>query len=592
MNVTRHLRVSSLARADVFAALAAVAAAAFLSCSDSGTTLGPNRSDLKGSVIVRVQDANTREPVAGAAVSLVGGPEGTTGDDGKVTFPDVPSGTYFVRTAKGGYETGEEALESTVKGELTPVPVLVSRTISLYKSGAVVKGRLLLRPNKGKEPIKSPGAVTVEMRLTGAFAKALRTAVTTASGDFSFDSLPELSTYALRVPEFTVDGKRYRLTVPTPVSAVLYAGEQFTMPVTVLDPVASSALQLLSLTSAKLEKGKPLSVEFATPVDTSALAAGSILLAANGANIAAEVSWSSDLTVLAVKPYQADWAEASSYTLTLTSLVDNQGGPLRGPQGESYVVISATIASPASNPAKIANLRLRANLYLPNIGSVDTGVVDYLTSSYRLLWSKDSGALGYDVYTREAQDSAWKQVAAFVTDTQFNISAYNRPLSKGPLRQHMVVPKGDKASTSFDGAAALMVEDGVKPTLSTSSPVTLLSGLGFSNLGGSAKRTVELSVSLRSYSSGTLEPLDTSKAPDIRVGEGCNGFGSCDSTYAPKLLGFAWTSRTTAKVQMEVEAGKDGRRDSLVIDFSKVADLNGNVFDTLPNAPVLKFLTY
>lgn len=556
-------------------ALLILSAIGLISCNkdEKGNVLGPNGVALSGDVILKILDANTRQPLEDAAISLVGGPEGKTGKDGQVTLKGVKSGGYFVRVEKAGFETSESSLDAALKGELTPVPVITSKSIMIYRKGVKVKGRIFVRPDR-KSAQRDAENVTVELRMTGAFLNPLRTAKTNADGEYAFDSLPELTSCAVRTAEFTVEGKTYRLGESAAVSGNLLAGESQTVPVAMLEPVTRGMLQVLTASPAVLEKGKALRIEFTAKVDTSTLETGSIVLRLNSGTLAAALSWDADFRVLEVKPYQSDWS-LGTYTVSLSGFNDVEGNPIGSGLGGS-VSVSGALAAGESPLTKLEGLALRASIYIARESrNVDTNVVDYFTSMYRLHWKKAGGASAYDIYTREASDSAWRLQTQGVVDTQTTLS-FGSPINGKPLaRQHMVVPRGTGFSQGFDLAASLEVKDGVKPVIYVPGSATSSFG-AFNNISGIAAKTAPVTVSLTTPT-GSLEPLDTSKVPELSVREGCRtALSSCDSTYVPKPLRFRWTSRTSGIAEVEVEAGKDGRQDTLIIDFSKVTDLGGN----------------
>jgi hypothetical protein len=264
--------------------------------------------------------------------------------------------------------------------------------------------------------------------------------------------------------------------------------------------------------------------------------------------------------------------------VALSGFSDTEGNPIGSGLGGS-VMVTASLAVDEVPVGKLKGLALRASIYVPKESrNVDTNVVDWLTTLYRLQWEKTEGASSYDIFTREGTDSAWRLINQGVLDTQATLSFGTPMAGKQLFRQHMVVPRGLKFTQGFDAAGSIDVKDGVKPILSVPGSPTSSFG-AFNNLSGSAAKTVNVFVSLSSPL-GTLEPLDTSKTPEVSVREGCkSSLSSCDSTYAPKPLRFRWTSRIAGVADLEVEAGKDGRQDTIIVDFSKLTDLAGNAIE-------------
>lgn len=71
-------------------------------------THGAGEAGEDGSIVGRVTDAGTGDPLAGANVVLVGTREGAAaGSDGEYTITEIAAGTYLVRATVIGYEPGE-----------------------------------------------------------------------------------------------------------------------------------------------------------------------------------------------------------------------------------------------------------------------------------------------------------------------------------------------------------------------------------------------------------------------------------------------------------------------------------------------------
>jgi hypothetical protein len=309
-----------------------------LSCTTEPLEVSP---DLKGSINLLILDASTTAPVSGVRAELVGKSSGRTSAAGQITFNDVRAGSYFVRLEKAGYETSQEPVTLGTAGTLEVAALTTSQTFRIHKNGVSIKGRLLLRPVNSPDTtaqIPAPG-VRVELRSTATgtgsgntiYPFSVRTATTSPTGHFTFDTLPELSSYTLTVPEFSNGGKLFGLTAASVVSGSLLAGQSYTHPNIVLNPVTSGTLQVFAR-STRLESAQPWVFEFSSGIDTSRLAATSIQLrraigTGTPANIASRRTWNSDFTVLSVSPDSTGtgtWIAGSTYSVVLTSVRDFQ----------------------------------------------------------------------------------------------------------------------------------------------------------------------------------------------------------------------------------------------------------------------------
>ncbi len=289
-------------------------------------------ADLKGTVSIIVRDANTQLPLNDVRVELIGKGTARTASDGRVVFEEVRAGTYFVRLRKTGYEESQHALTVATAGTQEVAALSLNQNFVMRRVGAAVSGRLLLQRQSAPDTTATvPAAgVKIELQMTATggvtYVTPVRTATTNAGGYFTFDSLPELSTYTLSIPEFVNGGKRFNLGT-TSVTAGLLAGQQFTQPHIVLTPVVTGSLQVFA-PSALLAQNNPFVLEFSSPVDTSKLTLSAIQLRSHlgvpATNIASTRAWSANLTVLSVIPASGTWNTSLTYSIQLTGVRDNQ----------------------------------------------------------------------------------------------------------------------------------------------------------------------------------------------------------------------------------------------------------------------------
>jgi hypothetical protein len=414
----------------------------------------------------------------------------------------------------------------------------------------------------------------------------VRTVKTDSNGRYLFEDLPEHAVYEVEVPDVMVGGRNYRQEyVSIDNAPMTSAAPVFTASSILLSPTPGGSLTAHA-PSNLLVKGQPLILEFSNPIDTAKLAFFTIRLSMVSStdieHIAARLTWSKDRTTLSVMPYQSDWADGFTYEIFLSEVTDDFGGTL-----STYLDGFAVSAAAPITLKAVTNLRLRATTLIRS-ASVDTTIVDYGTSPYRLSWTRVAGADGYSVFYRHAPDSAWQLQGvnpnpSLPTDTTVSVTLTPpTPAGKAWTRYLMVLPNSPAGLAPYSLGALMTVRDGVKPSLNTAgSAITAPLGASFNNATASARAiTLTLSTVL---TGGQNDPIDTTKKPTVRIGNG----GVAGTFAAPS---FTWTSRTGGTLNVSVPPNTDGSGDTVVVDFSGVTDLAGNTFDNLPNAPVLRYL--
>lgn len=564
--------------------LGGLSALLLLASCDSATTM--TSGDLRGTVTLFIVDANTSLPVEDVRVDLLGVGSAST-NEGHVNFKNVKAGTYFAHLSKKGYESSQTVIVSEVQGSETVVATNLSQTLWIHKLGAKVRGRLLVRNLKGDSTSaarNAPVDLWSSSTTGSSFLNPVRTVKTDSNGWYLFEDLAERAEYAVRIPDLKVGVHTYRQDfVPINNGLMTSASPTFTAPVTLLSPAASGSLTIYSL-SYQLAKGQPILLEFSNSVDTAKLAFSAITLSmvspfGIAAPIASRLTWSKNRTTLSIMPYQSDWADGFSYEITFDEVPDEFGHTL------STVLYSFALPAPPATLTAVTNLRLRATASIRG-ASVDTTIVDYATTPYRLSWNKVAGAAGYSVYFRQATDSAWQVRATTATsaptDTTVTLTP-GTPPGRAWTRYLMVLPNSFTKPVPYSLGALMTVRDGVKPSLNTAgSAITAPGGASFNNATATA-RAIALTLSTV-LTGGQNDPIDTTKKPTVRVGNG----GVAGTFAAP---GFVWTSLTGGTLNVSVPANTNGSGDTIVVDFSAVTDLAGNPFDNLPNAPVLRYLT-
>jgi hypothetical protein len=575
-----------------FFALWSLLALLFLTACNSDSKLINSNADLKGMVTIFVLDAATGVPVEKAQIQIVGVGTKSTSADGEAAFSDVRAGAYLVRLEKKGYETSQEPISVTTSGTEQVVAINLTSTFRLHKTGVSIKGRVFFRQDfSDTATLRTDSGIAVQLRLTATgtgsgstvYLASVRTVKTSLNGMFSFDSLPEATSFAVIIPEFSRGGKSFSAGSATVSSGTLLSGQSYTHPNINLSPVSNTSLQAF-VGSTKLTLGQPLVVEFSSPVDTAAIFSGSssaiqLRLTPTGGTsqpIAASISWNSDLTQASILPYQSPWVANATYSVSLNAVRTLLGATV------TTTFSGFALPAPAVALSAVTNPRLRATPVIRGV-STDTDVVDYATTPYRLSWNRVNGAEGYRVYYRQATDSAWQlrtsTATSLSTDTTVNLTPLT-PTGKAWTRYLMILPNSSAQVVPYSLGALLTVKDGVKPALASNNPITAPGGTLWA--ANPALRTISLTVPV-ALANSQNDPLDTTKKPTVRTAQG-PGSASYVATAS-----FVWTSLTSGRVDVVVGANQDARLDSVIVDFSNVTDLNNNTFDLQGGPRVLTF---
>jgi hypothetical protein len=301
-----------------------------LAACTADTMLDPN---LEGTASITVLDANTNQPVDGVTLEFVGGPDKKTSSVGQATFENLRAGAYLVRLSKNGFESSQEPLTITTSGTEKVVAVNVTQTYRLHRKGPAIKGRILMRPLNVSDTTATVAAdsVWVELRLTASgtgsgsttYLAPVRTVKTSATGTYSFDSIPEFSTYALVVPEFSRGGKTFSQASANVASGTLIGSQQYTHPNSVLSPAPLGQLQVFAR-SANLITDQGWVFEFSSAVDTARIGAQAVLLRTATVSVNSTRTWTDNFTVLTIRPATGTWSAATAYSVVFTGIRDTQ----------------------------------------------------------------------------------------------------------------------------------------------------------------------------------------------------------------------------------------------------------------------------
>lgn len=541
----------------------------------------------KTSLIVKVLDARTRAPLAGAKVLRLDGKGAETLANGTCTFDSAQIGAMPLEVRLAGYATLQEEVQIPANAGKDPSPRSVLSTLLMHKTGATLKGKLLLASRNPAEGLSPAEGVKLELLLSDEFVDGYRTATTDADGDYAFTDLPEYTGYAIAILPRKFGANLYGGQALEPVPGDLAAGETRQLPATTLATAPSGSLYLLTAAKSEWQAGKKFTVWFSDRIDTSVLASDAVELSKNGVPVAIRYNWENVTSGLSIQPFQGDWP-AGELTLTMKGFVDRGGNPLSGTAAPVQVALTSPF--PLDGVGNVDSLWVTTMMYSPGASTiVDTNALDYNTADYTLHWNKVPGADAYEVYTRETPASVWLLTQTVYEDTIAPLH-FNAPTAYKPLtRSHMVVAKSGTHRADFSSAAVLPLVDGIGPNLSLLyySPFQVLSpNPNFNNLYGDTTLIVRVKMELRSNYNVPIEPLDTARTVNMKIEKpSYSYYGDSKVTVSA----FTWISATSAIIEFSVPPHEYPYNYALSLDFSRMTDLSGNRVWSSSGKPVLVY---
>lgn len=515
---------------------------------------------LADSVIVLVSDAFSANILVGASLRIIGGQEVTTDSDGIAVFEDISIGRHTVILEMDGYEKVRSSItvQSTDRYEIR-VFTYSPDSYVMHRQGVSLQGKVYFADSDGM--MIPADTVDLELELPSYFVEPTRTARTTMAGQYRFDSLPELSSYSLHVRSFSRRGAEYSSVEGGITIEGKRAGDSPFVPAVTLSPRVDDELLVVSTNQKSLGAKQKARIVFSSPVDTSLLVFGSIVLVHGGSTIMSVPTWSAGRETLFVSPYGTDWL-AGDYGLSLSLTGDNAAFYSGTHQ--------FTITSAVTAPGDVEGLALGGD-----------GRTDYATAQIQLVWEPLSGAQVYDVYTRRRhRDSSWVLAVANVPDTFTSVSTLGA-FEEGGIARYMVLGRNEHGRSDPDSASILSVQDNVGPYISPERTLVLKSPTykTYDNTQGDSPDTIHLYVSLLDSLGRLVESLDTTASPEMVVREGGVGADSTgDGGYAlpAEHIAWHWVTRNTGYLETVVPHNNNAAADTFYVDFTEVSDLAGN----------------
>jgi hypothetical protein len=582
-----------------------------LSCLNENGKSDGKDTDPTVAVEFQVLDAGDGSPVPGVQLSVAGVGDLTTGEDGSVRFEVGREGDHPVLLEKAGYAATAEVVH--VSGPEWEAGSRVFKTRKLHKSNLVIKGRLLAFVKAGDAASPAPG-MRMEVHLPDPFRIKTVTALTDEEGRYEFTGLPEAAECSLSVAVTRLDAYQVRMESMLAARREAAKGE-ITIPDRILEILGTDSFDILPGSLSGTGIDLPVTLDFSHPVDTAPLATGAILMEWEGFPFYITSSWSKSNTRLTVAPASGPWPPSGSLDLVLTGLRDLEGAVLP-PQGSSRKVrIRNSPYVSEGLPASVDSVWLRARVPLvgwwnrayPYVAPdtweyvrtippedstiwIDTNTIDYWTDRYTLHWRKSDKARYYEIHQRSDSRSTWRRIALIGPDTTYTV-VFDSGIDTRPMRrQHRVVAGNGDGLSSLGSAAELDVQDGMSPgifamalhhTFPNGAAFFPITDSRFYNRERDSDYVASIHLDLEHIANTVpMEPLDTSLAPTVRIVEGwtlSREQYSADPNYRPEFLSFTWISRSAAIIRVRVAAGKSGLYDHLVVDFTGLKDLSGNL---------------
>lgn len=573
--------------------LVALAAASWLVACGGGTTTppptGPTQYDQtqkpvspKGSIVVRVIDVGTANPLDGVTVKALGTDTvGTTNADGIFKFDNmVVNSNYTFIFEKAGYLRARTA--TSISGSAGNSPLensVTSFSIDLFPANGSVTGFVFL-PNGNPAP---NATVYVDQRsnIGSSSAESIVTTTTGMDGSFTLMGLATRPTgqftqvYARWYDE---NGDMQADYPGTNSSVSLFPGQ----PARLFLTYGALGQQILAsnIFDGQVAAGEDLQFTFAMPLFTGTLqgqsaAPWTLTQLSNSATIPVEGTFMS-ATELRVKPSLNSLREGERYQLSLAlrNASTNQG---TGSPFTANITFQVRPAMVTPFTTQVTGLTVTNGN--PIGGIYGPTFFDFNSNNFTVAFVPAAGAVRYEIYARDTRTNPnYALVQQLATtgaariETSFNLPFnFNPPFSSQPLaggnRVNFAVVGVDTFGTRAPLMAATPVEvrDTVPPT--ASGPTVVGGGTVDAFNDTSSPATVRLRISY-------TEPMDPMSMVTF----------TSNATNAP-MSAWSWETTTSGILTLTIGANNDasgsfairGGRDAAGNDIVRAGDLVGSL---------------
>ena len=384
-------------------------------CSDVAMT-GYDESKTTATIDILVTDAGTSDPLDSVVVVyVVNGREKSVKSDtlGRVTIPNLGSGTYRLRLTRAGYADVDVTVPLAPAPDID-MPVVPDADLSLYMyaEGVTLTGDVKIQDAKGVKTLKA--GVTVDLTLGGAsFVKDVCTTVTDADGKFTFANLPEMASYTVSVRRLVVGEQAFEGTT-TWTETGIRTGNVITKPSAFVMTLDAPVLEVNTI-NTELKSTDELVVSFSQIVDVSKIGLGDIEVTRNGfTEVAVSAVWSDSNKTLTIAPVSGAWGATGAYELALV-LKSTAGANFTGTNPIDFGVTAAVVA-----PAKVTNFHLVS--WVDVLGDLqDTTVaVDNSADMLHLAWNDIDGENGYEIWRKRSNEDNFTLLSTnFAGDTTY-----------------------------------------------------------------------------------------------------------------------------------------------------------------------------
>lgn len=427
--------------------LAAALSLTFFACSDVEMT-GYDESKTTGSIDLFVKDAATSDALDSVQVTyVINGKQKTAKSDadGRIVIAGLASGNYRLTLTRPGYASVDIGASITPAADID-MPVLPDLDITsyMYKEGVTLTGVVKITNIDDERVVQS--GVAVDLELSGAnFSKFVYSTTTDDNGEFAFENLPELVNYSVSVRRY-VDGDIAYETGATWVESDLRAGSTIAKPTAFVMAIDAPVLEINKINS-KLDEDDSLSVIFSQSVDIEEIGLGDIEVAQGFTEVAVNVTWTSNNTVMTVRPVQGIWGNTGNYTLSV-SLKSEAGASLADTEVFG-------VSTNASMPGKVENFAVSTwnDLTLDHPAS---DPVDRTAYTVTVTWDELDGVDGYEIWRKRSTEDNFT-IAHTIndpTDTLQVLSIYNYVNGSNSVT-YMIVGFNDAGRSSFETATKL-----------------------------------------------------------------------------------------------------------------------------------------
>lgn len=544
------------------------------SSTETTTTSTQSYSDAKarGTITIYLRNQVDGSVIANATATLLGSTPITATSDaaGIVQFTGVEPGSRLVKIEATGY-AGKIITADLFDGS-SDVPRVqdFSKEILLPLKGASVSGRVYLTDKLGNRTVLKGAKVDLAYasESSSSWIEGNLSTVTDSTGAYGFAKLPEDISLKITVRSIDTTSTTFIADGNATVGGLKAGEKRFLDPINLL--VNAESFQLLTTGFDAIAATDSIRFLISTPVDTTALRNGDIVVTSGSDKLGAKAIWSNSAKSLTLVPFDSRWP-----TGTLAVALN-----LKSPIGQGInKSINVTVGSVSSLPDPIKALAYKGMVQ----GKLRADSIDGPTATVEFKWNKAARADGYYVYKKALGDKAYilYQTVSDAKDTVVSVNTADM-FAEGDTVSFLVASYNAKGVSALDAAPKKTLTDMVAPKLSSDPGEFTVAAAP--NNAAAAKDSLKIGSEL---SFNFTEPMDTALRPVI----------SSENMTAAKInldsiaITWNWVSKTQAKVALYVLPKYDASAMDIKIsvDISTLRDEN-RLIATSPKGDWLSLL--